>query len=85
MLCIKNPTIRYDSQYDIMYYVIGDTSNSYGDEYIDNIVALKDFDTDEITGFTIMNFGKICKSKSSEYAEVSKLLDIQKAMSACGM
>ena len=44
MLCMKNPRINYDSKFDIMYYICGDTTNSYGDEDIDNIIVLKDIE-----------------------------------------
>lgn len=85
MLCMKKPQISYDPEFDILYYTIGDTSNSYGDEFVDNIVELKDFDTDEITGFTVMNFVKICKKQPPEYDTLSGLLDIQTAKKACGI
>ena len=60
-----------------MYCTIGDTSISYGDETIDNIIVLKDIDTDEITGYTIMNFKKICENKSAEYSILSDLFDLK--------
>lgn len=80
MFYTKN--VDYDSKFDVMYYTIGDTSNSYGDESIDNIVVLKDLDTDEITGYTIMNFKKICENKSAEYTILSKLFDLKSLLQA---
>ncbi len=61
-----NPKINYDPKYDVMSYIMSDTSNSYGDEDIDNIVTLKDMDTDVVTGYTILNFKRICSTKSKE-------------------
>ena len=48
--------IDYDNRYDVLYCKIDDTSNSYGDEIDSNIILLKDMDTEEITGITIMDF-----------------------------
>lgn len=84
MLCIKNPRIDYDSKYDIMYYACGDTTNSYGDEDIDNIIVLKDIDSDEVMGYTIMNFRRICVSHSKEYGIISELFDVEQVMRVCG-
>lgn len=85
MLSTKvKPTIDYDSQYDVLYYTIGDTSNSYGDEDPTNIITLRDFETEEITGYTIMNFRKICNKRSSEYDILQKMLDLQSIKSECG-
>lgn len=83
MLCTKDPQIDYDSKFDVMNYRIGDTSNSYGDEDIDNIVVLKDMDTDEITGYTIMNFKRICQNKTKEYDVLSKIFDIAQVLKFC--
>lgn len=60
----ENPKIDYDERFDIMNCFIGDTSNTYDDEDIDNIVVMKDFDTDEIKGYTIMNFKRMSESGS---------------------
>lgn len=49
----------YDKKHDILYYTIMDKSNSYGDEEPDNIVLMRDIDTDILTGITIMNFLKM--------------------------
>lgn len=83
MLCIENNKMNYDSKFDVMYCTIGDTSNSYGDETIDNIIVLKDIDTDEITGYTIMNFKKICENKTAEYPILSKLINLKSLMEIC--
>lgn len=85
MLCTNEPKIDYDSKFDILSYIWGDTSNAYGDEDIDNIVILKDIDSDEVMGYTIMNFKKICESKSSEYSIVSKLFNLPEVMLSCGL
>ena len=50
--------IDYDNQFDILYCSIGDIRNSYGDEIGSNLVVLRDMDTNEITGATIMAFEK---------------------------
>ncbi|MBR1645765.1 MAG: hypothetical protein IJ685_03195 [Selenomonadaceae bacterium] len=44
---------------------------------IGDIEVFRDFDTDELTGYTVFNFKTICKEKSPEYAMLSKLFDVQ--------
>lgn len=61
---IENPKINYDSKFDVMYYSFGDTSNVYGDEDINNIVVMRDIDSDEIKGYTIMGFKRMSESGS---------------------
>lgn len=61
---IENPRISYDSKFDVMYYSFGDTSNVYGDEDINNIVVMKDIDSDEVKGYTIMGFKRMSESGS---------------------
>ena len=50
--------IDYDEKHDVLYVVIGDKANSYGDDSQDDIVIMRDFDTDELTGFTILSIAK---------------------------
>lgn len=84
MLSIENPQINYDSKFDIVYYICGDTTNSYGDEDLDNIIVLKDIDSDEIMGYTIMNFKRICINRTKEYGIISHFFDVDKVMEVCG-
>lgn len=85
MLYTENPKIDYDSRFDVLYYTLGDTSNSYGDENDDGIVFIKDMDSDEIRGYTIFNFKKICFEKSDIFKYLSSLLNINAAMNICGI
>ncbi len=75
--------IDYDSKFDVLRYIIGNTSNSYGDEEGDNIIVFRDMGTGEVTGYTVMNFKRICKEMSEEYAEIAEMFDVEKAMKAC--
>lgn len=85
MYYTAKPLIDYDSKFDVMNYIFGDTSNSYGDEDLGNIVILKDMDTDAITGYTIMNFKRICQERSKDYKYLSNLFDIDFVMNECGI
>ena len=58
MLQKNNIGFDYDKRFDVLYIALGDRSNSYGDDYDGNVIYLKDIDTDELTGITIMNFKK---------------------------
>ena len=53
MLQKNNIGFDYDKKFDVLYIALGDRSNSDG-----NVIYLKDIDTDELTGITIMNFKK---------------------------
>ena len=85
MFCTKKPLIDYDSEYDVLYYVVRENANSYGDEELGNIVVMKDIDTNDITGYTVFNFSKICKQRNNDFETLSKLIDIQDTMSVCGI
>lgn len=71
---IENPKISYDSKFDVMYYSFGDTSNVYGDEDINNIVIMKDIDSDEVKGYTIMNFKRMSESGSELLNELISVI-----------
>lgn len=50
------PIYDYDERFDVLYIALGDRNNSYGDDSENGLVYLKDIDTDELTGITIMGF-----------------------------
>lgn len=50
--------IDYDEKHDVLYVAIGDKTNSYGDDSEDDVIVMRDFDTDRITGFTISLIAK---------------------------
>nr|DAV54221.1 MAG TPA: Protein of unknown function (DUF2283) [Caudoviricetes sp.] len=58
MLQKNSIVFDYDKKFDVLYIALGDRSNSYGDDSEGNVIYLKDIDTDELTGITIMNFKK---------------------------
>lgn len=51
---------NYDEENDVLYVGLKDRNNSYGDD-IDDLIVLRDMDTDEITGFTILDFSEKIK------------------------
>ena len=53
---LQTKQIDYDSRFDTLYVALGDKSNSYGDDSADDIILMRDMDTDEITGFTVLSF-----------------------------
>ncbi len=48
--------VNHDSENDVLYLGFGDRSNSYGDEILPGIIVLRDMDTEEMTGLTILDF-----------------------------
>jgi len=47
---------NYDAAHDVLYLGFADRQNSYGDEVCDDVIVLKDADTEAITGVTILDF-----------------------------
>lgn len=60
----NNVGFDYDQKFDVLYIALGDRRNSYGDDSDGKVIYLKDIDTDELTGITIMNFKKKVFSNS---------------------
>lgn len=71
-----NPKIDYDSKFDTLYYTMSMTDNSYGDEINSNIVILRDMDSDEVTGVTIIGFKKYFKNDEIQVNKLSKIINI---------
>ncbi len=61
-------TVNYDSENDVLYLGFGDRNNSYGDEILPGVIVLRDMDTEEITGLTILDF----EQKRDELKEALK-------------
>ena len=74
----NNPSISYNREYDILYCAFSDKSNSYGDEEPDNIVIMRDIDTEEITGVTILDFIKMYKNFDKRLEYVSQYINTAK-------
>ena len=54
----------YDAKYDVLYVALGDRDNSYGDDSEACIIYLRDIDTDELTGVTVLDFMKRYRSNT---------------------
>ena len=50
-----------NENFDVLYYRIANTDNSYGDEIDNNIVVLRDMEIDIVTGITIIGYEKFAK------------------------
>lgn len=53
-----NIDFNYDEKYDILYIKFGSTSMSYGENIKDDIILMKDIETEYLNGITIMNYKK---------------------------
>lgn len=69
--------IDYDQKFDVLYYNISNTENSYGDEIDDNIVILRDIDTDKITGVTIIGYNKFFVVNAQKINLLSQYINIK--------
>jgi len=67
--------ISYDPKFDVLYYNFSNAGNAYGDDGDYGIVTFHDFDTDEITGYTIIGFGKSVKDHGAAYNSIKQLFD----------
>lgn len=48
--------IDYDNRFDTLYVALGDKSNSYGDDSLNDVILMRDAGNDEITGLTVLSF-----------------------------
>lgn len=62
----KIQKVTYDNINDVVYISFSNQKNSYGDDISDNVVIRRDWDSDQITGLTILQFKKMLKEKSTE-------------------
>ena len=53
-------TVNYDSENDVLYLGFEDRNNSRGDEILSGVIVLRDMDTKEMTGLTILDFEQRC-------------------------
>ena len=51
-------TNNYDERHDVLHVFLGSQHNSSSDEEEKGIYVTRNDDTDEIVGFTILNFSK---------------------------
>ena len=75
MLSTQNQ-ITYDEKFDVLYYKIGDTSNSYGDEIDNKIILLKDIESDCLNGITVLDFLNVCIKDSEKEKILQKYFDV---------
>ncbi len=68
-----NRHVIYDAECDVLYIAFADQQNSYGDDWSSHIILRKDWDTDDITGVTILDFKKSYESDSFELAQIPRL------------
>lgn len=71
-------TINYDTEMDVLYINFSNISNSIGYEDIDNIVYLKDLETQEVTGITILNFKSLIKINSIDIKNLTHEFSLEK-------
>lgn len=53
---VNKNKLRYDNKSGVLSVHCKDVSNSYGDDEPDNIVLFRDFDTNDLTGVTVLSF-----------------------------
>ncbi|MCR4403487.1 MAG: hypothetical protein NUW12_12085 [Firmicutes bacterium] len=56
-------TFDYDANYDVLYLSIGRPVPSYTDDEIDGVLIRRDFETDRLTGATIIGY----RSKTKQF------------------
>jgi hypothetical protein len=75
--------ISYDKKYDVLYFSIENNDNSYGDEIDDNIVLMKDIESNSITGITIMGFIKLYHNKPENIQQLNQYFNIDEVAKKC--
>ncbi len=69
--------MNYDSENDVLYLAFSAQHNSYGDEISDHIILRRDWDSDEITGVTILDFMLLLRNCSDEIRQIPFCIDFQ--------
>lgn len=72
--------VDYDQKFDVLYYNMSNTENSYGDEIDDNIVLLRDIDTDKITGVTIIGYNQLFVVNTQKIELLSRYIDVKEVL-----
>ena len=65
----------YDKSNDILYCSFADKSNSYGDEYPDNIIIMRDLCSNDITGVTVLNVFRMIREKDGRLSVLKKYIN----------
>lgn len=73
--------VDYDQKFDVLYYNMSNTGNSYGDEIDDNIVLLRDIDTDKITGVTIIGYNQFFVVNTQKIELLSRYINVKNILS----
>ena len=69
--------LQYDQEIDILYYTRLNECDSYGDENPDNIVIMRDIESDAVTGITILNFARMYRMKDARLKVVEEFFDVK--------
>ena len=68
----------YSPQGDVLYLKIKDSQSSYGDMLDDNIIVVRDENTDEIVGVEIINFSKLYRDGTvKKFLENFPIVDLK--------
>ena len=83
MSYILSPRIQfnYDKKFDVLYYRWDRTDNTYGDEVEDDIILLRDIETVNIKGISVLNFKK--RYYSNQTYMLEKYFDVEKIAKIC--
>ena len=76
---LQRPIYKYDDDHDVLQVFYSDRVNYYGDEEYRNdypeLYVLRDDDTEEVIGFTILDYSKYKAHLPELYPEYFKNLD----------
>lgn len=75
--------ISYDKKFDVLYFCIDENDNSYGDEIDDSIVFMKDIETNNITGITVMDYLKIYHNNIGKLEKLKPFFDLSEVANKC--
>ena len=73
--------VDYDQKFDVLYYNMSNTKNSYGDEIDDNIVLLRDIDTNKITGVIIIGYNQFFVVNTQKIELLSMYINVKNILS----
>lgn len=71
---IKN-NVNYDSKFDILNVYFGPTTNSVGDEDVDNIIEFRDVYSNQLTRLMVIHFKRIFEEEDFKLLKIKENID----------
>lgn len=73
----------FDAKFDILYYTFEPSEDSYGQHQSDDIVFMRNVDTEDITGVTVMGFMRLYTHRRQSLSIIETMINIDEIVPEC--